>query len=293
MSDSIQLERLMLAFSGGIGEAMVAFQQALPTAPNPFNNLGARVNDVISAIREERQEAEFHFGGVQHKHLLDRFRLENAMHVARPDIFEKPPAIDWPPYLAHGEDPFSDGNLRELFQANAYRLPSNEFVLELPAYRLSYRIDGYPTERSYLRAYGECVETTRASSRAFAVSKGVIIVAFTKWIGCEPAKLVTRPSSVHCAHYELLRKAAAVVRDAAVELYGLYDEDKDREKLIREIRDVITREIRYYTPNMYANDLWWRGVYFKLQTLAPELVEYWAPVTFKETTDGTANDSES
>lgn len=293
MSDTIQLERLMLAFSGGIGEAMHAFQQALPTAPNPFNNLGARVNDVIATMREERQEAEFYFGGLQHKHILERVRLENAMHAARPDIFEKPTQIEWPPYLGREDKPFCDGNLRELFQANAYRLPANEFILELPAYTLSFRIDGYPVERSYLRAYGECIETTRASSRTFAVSEHVIMEAFTKWIGCEPVKLVKQPSSVHCAHYELLRKACAKIRDAAVELYGLYDENKEREKLIREIRDVITRELRYHTPNMYANDLWWRGVYFKLQALAPELVEHWAPVTFKETTDGTANDSES
>lgn len=293
MSDSIQLERMMLAFSGGIGEAMHAFQQALPTAPNPFNNLGARVNDVIAAMREERYEAEFYFGGLHHKHILERIRLEKAMHEARPDIFAKPQPIDWPPYLKQGDKPFCDGNLRELFQANAYRLPANEFVLELPAYTLSFRIDGYPTERSYLRAYGECIETTRSNSRTLAVSEDVVMKAFAKWIGCAPLRPVKQPNSVHEAHYELMRKACAKVREAWTEAFGVHDTDKEREALIRPIRDFITRELRYHTPNMYANDLWWRGVYFKLQALAPELVEHWAPVTFKETTDGTSNDSES
>lgn len=288
---------VLSAISNCFMQAGGTFQQALPHAPNPFMAGVEYVTTMINTIRDDEARTEYNFGGIQCLHLMDRYRRDKMLNSARPDIFEAPPEIVWPPSLYERGDYINRDFITAHLRANVDSIP-DVFTVELPAYRFQISRFYSVSDWSILDVYGEHIEVHN-NTGYIPITKDQFLTRLKEVVGESYVEPETDAKAITALANEALAAYNAALRKIVNEVRAWCKDNpphQDTERLIRDIVDAFNESDRswYRTKQQLEYRVDWRIIYYRLAAIDPALADLWrplvveaAPVEEKEENNGT------
>lgn len=257
------------------------FQQALPHAPNPFMAGIDHINGMLASLRAEEDRIEYHFGGLQCQHLMDRYRRDKMLHEARPDIFEAPPEITWPPSLYERGEYIDRDFITNHIRANVDRIPET-FTLELPAYRFQLSRFYSVTDWSILDAYDEHIEV-RNNTGYIPITKVQFLARLNEVVGENYAVPETDAKVITALASEALAAYNAAMREMINHVRRWEETNPDHPDLDRLKRDIIdgfneSDRSWYRNKQQLEYRVAWRIIYYRLAAIDPALADLWRPL---------------
>lgn len=295
---NFEIDQLLDALSSATGQASAQFNQALPTAPNPFYAFSEQLADLSQRRRAVDLRVSYNFGGIECQHLMQRRRTELDLHAARPDLFAEPPAIVWPPEF-NGVYAARDWVSLTL-RANLNVLP-RVVTFDKPAYRATFLRGHHYTTETILNLYGETVTVNNDGSFVFLTEDEVM----SKIREYTDGELFVYSKSNELFH-ETADAYRLAMRDLRQFVY-MYSNDPDVAEASRDAADRLNRDLVSKIDRL--NNSWgrpsntmeihieWRNIFYRMEEDAIDLTQHWQPLvvvpspTVEETPDANEPDS--
>lgn len=261
--------------------AGAVFQQALPHAPNPFLHGLDSLSGMLNSLHAENTRDDYNFQGPQCLHLMERWRREKMLHDVRPDIFEAPPEVVWPPSLWERGEYISREFIVDHLIANVDAIPET-FTLNLPAYRFQISKFYNVTDWSILDLYGEHIEVQN-NTGYIPITKEQFFARLTEVVGGEYAVPETDPSAIRALGKEALAAYNAALRELVNHVRQWVFDNPPTEttrRLISDIVDAFNESDRswYSVKKCSEYRVLWRRYYYRLAAISPALAELWGPL---------------